>query len=332
MSWPQHQGSRGTGDVLLLGEPGSAGWTPPAVEFPAWLDPSKAKHLWKAPWGAKACSAWQSDPANGCGSHEPHQSNCSSKAYPRICHPRREQTQNPTEPPDTAAGDGTPGSPILTLTGVRTPHRTPATTTATPPTRLPRARALSQLLFIHSGAFSPKNLPGGGSEHRISASLSAPCPVPSLFHAEPRAFPRDEPCPEESEGLTPGPPALPGGPAPSTVPLGVLPVARTRCRGGERIPAGWSRESSAATRSCRGTGGDRQDTGHGPGEATGTGDPQAGRRGGHSSDRGAEHGDTAWDTGSEQGHSLGTWPGAGEQGPGSQRGHRRPRGAQRGTA
>lgn len=89
------------------GKGSSARWAPPALEFPAWLDPSKAQHLWKAPWGAKACSAWQSDPTNGCGSHKPHQSNCSSKAYPIFCHPRREQTQNPSQAP-SAAGEGTP--------------------------------------------------------------------------------------------------------------------------------------------------------------------------------------------------------------------------------
>lgn len=42
------------------------------MEFPAWLDPSKAQHLWKAPRGPKACSAWQPDPTNGCGSHKAH--------------------------------------------------------------------------------------------------------------------------------------------------------------------------------------------------------------------------------------------------------------------
>lgn len=168
-----------------------------------------------------------------------------------------------------------------------TPHKTPATTTATPPTWLLQAGAVSQLLFIQFGAFPPKistEEPASTGHISPAASLSAPCPDPSLFHAEPRPFPMDVPCPEVGEGDTPCPPALPGGPGPRVVPVG----ARIRRPwGGSRSwddPSGT--DPSAGTRSCRG---DRRDTGHGsgPGEAAGCGDPcvrQPGVGGEHSPD------------------------------------------------
>lgn len=75
-------------------------------------------------------------------------------AHPRLIPfsvtPGESRHKIPPEPP-LLLGMG----PQQVLELWETPHKTPARTTA-PPTRLLQGEAVSQLLFIHSGAFPPK--------------------------------------------------------------------------------------------------------------------------------------------------------------------------------
>lgn len=144
-------------------------------------------------------------------------------AHPRLIPlsvtPGESRHKIPPEPP-LLLGMG----PQQVLELWETPHKTPARTTTAPPTRLLQVE-LSHSSFSSTLGLFPLKSPRRrqrAQDITPAASLSAPLPVPRLFHAEPRPFPRDVPCPEAGEAVTSCPPAPPEGPVPSAVPVRAL--------------------------------------------------------------------------------------------------------------